>query len=123
MDDELDRVFSPQDEIVPSSGFATSVMEAVRREAAAETTEFPPIAFPWVRALPVFVALAAVLGMMIAGFIELVRMPSTGVAKEWTLPPAVEHALLQDNIGWIAFALLLGLLSSLVSIRLAVGRR
>jgi hypothetical protein len=33
-EDEIDRILSRQDEIVPSSGFAASVMEAVRREAA-----------------------------------------------------------------------------------------
>ena len=32
---EIDRILSREDEILPSSGFAVSVMDAVRREAAA----------------------------------------------------------------------------------------
>jgi len=118
MEDELDRMLSPHDEIVPSSGFAASVMEAVQQEAQASQ----PIPFPWVRALPVFVAMAVVVAMLIIGFVEVARMPASTVT-EWTLPPAVEHALMQANVGWIAFALVLTLLSSLVSIRLAVGKR
>ena len=39
---EIDRILSREDEILPSSGFVVSVMEAVRREAAAP----PPIPFP-----------------------------------------------------------------------------
>jgi hypothetical protein len=46
-DYEIDRVLA-EDEILPSSGFAASVMEAVRREAP-ETGGIP---FPWKRAVP-----------------------------------------------------------------------
>jgi hypothetical protein len=46
--DYLDRSLSKEEEILPSSGFTASVMEAVRQEAATP----PPIAFPWKRALP-----------------------------------------------------------------------
>ena len=34
-DDEINRILSSEEEILPSSGFAVSVMDAVRREAAA----------------------------------------------------------------------------------------
>ena len=34
-EDEINRILSREDEILPSSGFAVSVMDAVRREAAA----------------------------------------------------------------------------------------
>ena len=118
MEDELDRMLSPQDEIVPSSGFAASVMEAVQHEAAASE----PIPFPWLRALPVFVAMVAVVAMLVAGFVELAGMPAVATT-EWTLPPAIEHALMQTNAGWIALALLVTLLSGLVSVRLAMGKR
>jgi len=56
MNDDFDRVMS-EEEILPSSGFAASVMEAVRREAAAP----PPIPFPWKRGLPGAVFAAATL--------------------------------------------------------------
>jgi hypothetical protein len=46
-DHEIDRILA-ENEILPSSGFTASVMEAVRREA----TETRAIPFPWKRALP-----------------------------------------------------------------------
>lgn len=122
MEDELDRMLFARDEIVPSSGFVSSVMEAVRREAeATEPTPLPPIAFPWVRALPVFVALAAVIAMLVAGFVELVRMPAA-VAQGPLLPPAVELVLVQINAGWLAVALLLAFFSTFFSLRFAIGK-
>ncbi|MGA9427353.1 MAG: hypothetical protein WBV33_19905, partial [Terracidiphilus sp.] len=55
--DELDRILAAEDALVPSSGFAGSVMERVEAEAAAP----PPIPFPWKRALPGLVVAVAVL--------------------------------------------------------------
>lgn len=46
--EDFDRILSSEEPIVPSSGFADAVMQAVRREAAAP----PPISFPWKYALP-----------------------------------------------------------------------
>ena len=48
--DELDRILSKADEIMPSSGFTANVMDAVQREFSAP----PPIPFPWRRAVPGF---------------------------------------------------------------------
>jgi hypothetical protein len=123
MEDELDRMLSTRDEIVPSSGFVASVMDAVRNEAAASApTPLPPLEFPWVRALPVFAALAAVLVILVGGFVEVIRMPVVAT-REPLLPPAVMQGLVQANAGWIAFALLLTLASTFISIRFAVGKR
>jgi hypothetical protein len=52
--EELDRVLSEEPDIVPSSGFVASVMEAVTAEATA-----PPLPFPWKRAWPLAAGLAA----------------------------------------------------------------
>jgi len=43
MPDEVDTILSSDDGLEPSSGFAQSVMNAVRRQAA----EPPPLRFPW----------------------------------------------------------------------------
>jgi hypothetical protein len=56
--EELDRILSTADDIVPSSGFAANVMDAVQRESSAP----PPIRFPWRRAVPGF-GLAAALAI------------------------------------------------------------
>lgn len=123
MEDELDRVFSRSDEIVPSSGFVSSVMNAVRREAEApEAAPMQPIGFPWLRALPIFAALAVVGVMLIVGFVEILRAPAVTETVP-LLPPVVTHMLAQINAGWLAFALLLAFLSTLFSVRFAVGKR
>ena len=123
MKDELDRMLSKRDEIVPSSGFVMSVMDAVRREAeASEPTPIPPLAFPWLRALPIFAALATVLVMLLAGIVEAIRTP-VAATSEPLVSPAVWHALEQVNAGWLAGALLLAFLSTIFSIRFATGKR
>jgi hypothetical protein len=62
--EELDRILSKADEIVPSSGFAANVMDAVQRESSAP----PPIRFPWQRAVPGFgVASALAIAAALAG--------------------------------------------------------
>ena len=73
-DPEIDRIlsaqFSARDEILPSSGFTASVMDAVRREASAP----PPIPFPWKRALPGIVVATFVLVLVIVvGIATLVQ--------------------------------------------------
>ena len=74
-DAELDRILSrslsrnlsSNGEIVPSSGFAASVMERVQREAAMQAPEFASIPFPWSRALPgLVVCLLLAVGMMVS---------------------------------------------------------
>lgn len=125
MEDELDRMLSRQDEIVPSSGFVSSVMDAVRREAPVpdpDPAPFPPLAFPWVRALPVFLALAAVIAMLVVGFVEMAHAPITATQGP-LLSPAVEHALAQINAGWVAAALLIAFFSAFFSVRFAAGKR
>ena len=78
-EDEINRILSREDEILPSSGFAVSVMDAVRREAAAP----PPIPFPWKRALPGLVvggiALALVLVAGVVAIAQLGRASTTAV--------------------------------------------
>ncbi|QNI34326.1 hypothetical protein H7849_10770 [Alloacidobacterium dinghuense] len=123
MEDELDRMLSRQDEIVPSSGFVMSVMDAVRREAAAsEPAPLPPIAFPWLRALPIMIALVAAVAMLIAGAVEILRGPAS-VTQQPLLPQAVTHALTQMNAIWLAVSLLIAFFSAFLAMRFAIGKR
>jgi hypothetical protein len=100
-ENDIDRTLSGEDAIVPSSGFAASVMGAVQREASIP----PPIPFPWKRALPGLVFCA---GVLLAFFIE--RLKSA---------PAQAHSstLAHAAAGWIAAALLVSLASVLVPMR------
>ena len=69
-DAQLQRALNaPGDSIVPSSGFADSVMAAVREEATAPA----PIPFPWKRALPGVTAALAALSLLAVVLISLAR--------------------------------------------------
>jgi|ERR1700693_2072887 hypothetical protein len=118
---ELDRILSEQEEITPSSGFAASVMDAVRREAAAP----PPIPFPWKRALPGLLAVClALMSLLVSGS----RLLISGTATE-SMPSAALTAfsgILQiwRTVGanWIALALILSFASMKFSTRFASGK-
>jgi hypothetical protein len=73
MHGDLDPLLAQDDSIVPSSGFTASVMDAIRRDAAAP----PPIPFPWLRALP---GLIGVLVAVVAASIGMVDIAPGTVA-------------------------------------------
>ncbi len=81
--DDIERLLASETMIEPSPGFAASVMEAVRSEAAAPE----PLAFPWRRVLPGLVLVALVLmaglGMLVGA---LVTAPASGPTPEWATP-------------------------------------
>jgi hypothetical protein len=94
--EEMDRVLAGDDGIVPSSGFASSVMKALRRDAEAP----PPIPFPWKRALPgLIVCLAAAVVLLFTGSAVDVQMDA--------------------GTGWVLAGLLVAALSAVASVRLA----
>ena len=110
-DEELDRILGGEEEILPSSGFHASVMEAVHREATAP----PPIPFPWKRAWPAFAATA----LLLVGSPAL--LVTAGAAG-----PSVFHELIPaaTSVGgpWIALAAAATAGSLLLSRRLADER-
>jgi hypothetical protein len=123
-EDEMDRILSREDEILPSSGFAVSVMDAVRREAAAP----PPIPFPWKRALPGLVAGGLALAVvLVAGIVAMVQLGRTSTAAPFstslpTVTPPIFHGGIESAAIWTAMALLGALVSVKLSMRLACGR-
>jgi hypothetical protein len=123
-EDEIYRILSRDDEILPSSGFAVSVMEAVRREAAVP----PPIPFPWKRALPGLVAGGFALTLALgAGVVALVRLLRASTSPQFsaTLPPMMPpifHGGMESAAMWTVMALLVAWVSVKLSMRLASGR-
>ena len=115
---KIDRILAEEEELIPSSGFLSSVMERIHEEAAAPA----PNPFPWKRAIPGFLVAAFVLGL---SAFELVRqgiaalrqgsiaLPSAQIVS--ALPRPVEQA------GWIALALGAALASWLLA-RAMAGR-
>jgi len=118
--EDLDRMLSRQENIVPSFGFVGSVMDAI--ECAASTP--PPIPFPWKHALP---GLAACL-ITLVSFVYLAfahfNASSTRSALPRTAPmlAAIIEALNAVDGGWIAVALLVSAASVFFSLRM-VGAR
>jgi len=110
----IDAILSAEDELIPSSGFLAATMERVREEAA-----FPkPIPFPWLRALPGIALAVAVLGW--CGF-ELVRAVLRSAREiSFAQPQLITvniHAL--EPAGWVAVALVVPMLSWILSRRIA----
>lgn len=58
---QLDRILAHEDALVPSSGFAASVMDAIQVQATAPA----PIPFPWKLALPGIAALIAAIAIIV----------------------------------------------------------
>jgi hypothetical protein len=95
-----------EEDIVPSSGFTASVMDAITREATAP----PPIPFPWKRALPG-------LGWCLAVGIAFLTM-SPG--SNSNAPSAPDLSAVLNGAAWITAALMMSLLS--VALTRRIGR-
>ena len=120
---EINSILSREDEILPSSGFTVSVMDAVRREATAP----PPIPFPWKRALPGLVvaglALVLILISIIAAIAQLGKAttPQLSMSVPSAMPPIFSGGIKSAAI-WTMLALLMTFVSVKLSMRLASGR-
>ncbi|MBV9267073.1 MAG: hypothetical protein JO061_12965 [Acidobacteriaceae bacterium] len=73
--DEIDRILSSEENIVPSSGFTESVLRAAQERAAAPQ----PIPFPWKRALAGIAAWVTILCTFLA---QLAR-PAAQAPSAW----------------------------------------
>jgi hypothetical protein len=121
---EIGHILAGEEELMPSSGFAVSVMDRVRQEAALPA----PIPFPWKKAI-VLILLAS--GCIVWSAVELVRIGLPGLdltalgqsTQSWltlSLPPlSVVQVRSLEQAGWVALALGISLLSWLLSRRLA----
>jgi hypothetical protein len=129
-DAQLDAALSAgQDQILPSSGFADTVMTAVRAQSAAPA----PIPFPWKRAIPGLVGVAAGFALFVALLAALVSgllrsgpasaSAKPGIASIWNLDftPLLHHAAGLD-VAWITLALAIPL-ACLVALRRLIFSR
>lgn len=112
--DELDRILSAERFVTPSPDFASSVMRAIRHEAAAP----PVIPFPWRRMMPI-IAAAAVL--TIAAVSSLPWWPAAGPSRitESAAMRQLLAAFAALPIGYLAAALIGSLVTLRLSLRLA----
>jgi hypothetical protein len=113
IDSALDRILSSDEQLVPSSGFVSAVMERVHEEAAAP----PPIPFPWKRMLPGFAFAAGVFGWgayQMAHYLPQIMRQIAFAAPHLPVPQTRELA----QAGWLAVACALSFFSWWFSNRL-----
>jgi hypothetical protein len=110
----IEAILATEEELIPSSGFLASVMETVQEEARLPQ----PIPFPWKLAVP---DILLVLGVFGWGGFELLRLGLPALGSISLPPPHLTAAIEQplEQMGWVALALGISLLSWLLSRRLA----
>ena len=111
--DDLDRMLSDEDPLLPSSGFTASVMEAVQREASAP----PPLGFPWRHALPGLIALIVALTMAVWSGIGALNDPAAGALVDERVRALIAFGTRPD-IAWTALAAVMTIVPALLSLRL-----
>ncbi len=115
---ELDRILSREEEILPSSGFAVSVMDAVRREAAAP----PPIPFPRKRALPGLAVVGIALSLVLIAIASALLHPGKALLPQFSMSlPSVVPPLVHGGIESAAIWTVLALLAAFVSVKLSTN--
>ena len=117
--DDIDRILSRAEEILPSAGFTALVMDSVRSEASAP----PPIAFPWKRALPGFAATGFALVSVLVGLAKIAR-EALAAPPSVMGPSVIEpflRTVLHAGVGPVVLALLVSLASVKLSMRLTAG--
>lgn len=123
-DNDLDRLLMDREEIVPSSGFVASVMEAVQQEAAAPA----PIPFPWKWALPgLMVSVALALALIFRWLMDGASVGHSIGAAAGTpyanLVAMLPHAQIATStamaLEWSALAVLVSLAAVWLSMRIA----
>jgi hypothetical protein len=109
MQNDIDLILANENKVTPSPKFLESVMGAVEREA---TT--PPFAFPWLRALPGFIATIAALVAAIWNGIGVLTDPATNAVFNDQLR---EFTALTMSVGlqWIALAVAITFISLVLS--------
>ena len=121
---EIGNILATEEELMPSSGFVTSVMDRVRQEAALPA----PTPFPWVKAIVLILLACGICGW---GAVELVHLGLPGLGLTGLSQPGLSwltifpQHLSSDLVrslelaGWVALALGTSLVSWLVSRSLA----
>ena len=111
---KLDAMLASEEEILPSSGFLSAVMERVKEEASAPA----PIPFPWKRAVPGLAVVGGVIGWLV---VELVRAAIAAMGHGAPMAVQIPPGLVQpmEQAGWVGLALAVSLASWMLARRLA----
>ena len=118
----LDRILVDQDTLLPSSGFAASVMDAIQQQVSAPA----PIPFPWKWAIPGIIAVLAALvflGRFVVTTLQSMNeSPAAGAdLLAWLGSNSQTAVVLRTEAGPALLALLASLVCIVLCRRLAVG--
>ena len=114
MDDNLNRILSTDEDVVPSSSFVGNVMAAVRRDTSARA----PISFPWWRVVPgIAICAIALTVFFVIAAIQFYEGATVAGPVPRVFVNVVETAN-RVSLGWIALALI----ASLMPTRLVLAR-
>jgi hypothetical protein len=102
------------DHLIPSSGFAQSVMDAVHQQATAP----PPIPFPWKRLLPSAIALLCAL---LAFAFLFISRPTPSFTNTISLNLALSDSTVM-TASLIALVIAISLVTTAISFKLSTGR-
>jgi hypothetical protein len=108
----IDDRLASHETLLPSSGFAARVMEAVRREAATP----PAIPFPWKLAVPGMVAFVACVALLVVGLMRAHWAMSAAAVP--SISAAVGDEIARYEIGWVALSLLVTAITVKIAFRL-----
>jgi hypothetical protein len=110
----IETALATEEDLLPSSGFLASVMDRVHDEARTPS----PIPFPWKRAVP---GAALAVGVFGWAAVEFVRqaIPAVRTFSFSQSPISMPVSRPVEEAGWVALALVISLLSWLLSRRLA----
>jgi hypothetical protein len=120
--DPLDRILLTEAPLLPTSGFALSVMDSIRDEASQSESKFSStISFPWTRILPGAILALSLLAWLIwksaaAAFSEL-----STESFQLALPTHLQLTAPMNAVLWLLVALAASLLPMLL-IRRIMGR-
>jgi hypothetical protein len=116
--------FAPGEELPPSSGFASSVMDALQAEADAPA----PIQFPWRRVVPGIIAIVCAMAVFAVLAVRLWKTGSSSPVRKLTTSfpatlPVIHLSSMEQALIYTTLAAILSAAVAMGSIRLAGGGR
>jgi len=115
--DEIDSILLAEDTILPSSGFAASVMDAIQDQAAQPA----PIPFPWKLAIPGIAAMLVGIAALAAAAIRNMNRHFGTDWLLWVYSNAGSSVQLRTQVAPVLLALAASWLCVLLCNRLAAG--
>lgn len=114
---DIDRILASDVTITPSPAFLATVMTAVQRES----TALPPLAFPWLRAMPGFIAFFVAMVAAVWHGVGLLSEPAATAALNEQLQQVFAVAS-GFGLPWVLLALVLTAMTMALASSLVRGR-